>query len=204
MKVYSGSNCIFVQLVLITHQNFQAEVVHILVHEVHSYILDWECDWSTLDKVLLSLGKLHRFSDVGINLCNTIERTLEAGMPTAPDYLKGAEMLTSVLDAKLPEKGSGTYTAPAQLSIEQSRAMALSRVDAESFLQFKEQVTDNSTVVAESFTQPALVSLSQADVSKPLTQIPASSIKLIVECSSGGSCNSVDTPKSLSPFSFNS
>ena len=62
-----------------------SQVVHVLVHEVHSYVLNWEYDWSTLDKVLLSLGKVHRFADVGINLCNTIERTLEAAMPTAPD-----------------------------------------------------------------------------------------------------------------------
>jgi hypothetical protein len=157
-----------------------------------------------LDKVLLSLGKLHRFADVGINLCNTIERTLEAVMPTAPDYLKGAEMLTSVLDAKLPEKGSGTYTAPVQLPIEQSRAMALSRVDVESFVQFKEQVPDNSTAVAEGFTQPAHVSLTQADVLKPLTRVPASVIKLIVDCSFGDNCNSVETPKPLSPIIFNS
>ena len=83
-----------------------SKVIHVLAHEVHSYIMQWDCDLSTLDKVLHFLGKIHRFSDVGINLCNSIENTVNAVLPTAPSYLDGAEMLISVLDAELGQKVS--------------------------------------------------------------------------------------------------
>ena len=181
-----------------------SEVVHILVHEVHSYILDWECDWSSLDKVLLSLGKLHRFADVGINLCNTIERTLEAAMPTAPDYLKGAEMLTSVLDARLPEKDSGTYTAPVHLSVEQRRSLALRQVDADSFVKFEDQISSlaDSTVVSESFTQPVHDSHPQSAVAQQSFKVPAVKTRLIMDLSSGSNCSSVNELLFLSSAVF--
>ena len=81
-----------------------SKVIHVLAHEVHSYIMQWDCDLSTLDKVLHFLGKIHRFADVGINLCNSIENTVNAVLPSAPSYLDGAEMLISVLDAELGQK----------------------------------------------------------------------------------------------------
>ena len=183
-----------------------SEVVHILVHEVHSYILDWECDWSSLDKVLLSLGKLHRFADVGINLCNTIERTLEAVMPTAPDYLKGAEMLTSVLDARLPEKGSGTYTAPGQLSIEQRGTLALRQVDANTSVNFEDQVSTpaNSTVVSESSTQPVLNLHLQSAVAQQSFKVLAIKARPSVDLSFGSSCSSINESLFLASAVFRS
>lgn len=72
-------------------------------------MVKWACNLSNLQEVLLFLGKIHRFADVGINLCNTIENTLKALSPVAPPYLKGAELLVSTFDSRLPEKqSSGT------------------------------------------------------------------------------------------------
>ena len=81
-----------------------------LTHEAHSHAVEWDCDLSSLGKVLLFLGEIHRFAYISINLCNTIENTLEAILPTPPAYLDGAEMLVAVLDAKLAEKVQGTVT----------------------------------------------------------------------------------------------
>ena len=81
-----------------------SKVIHVPAHEVQSCIMQWDCDLLTLDKVLHFLGKIHRFSCVGIDLCSRKENTVNAMLPTAPSYLDGDEMMISVLDAELSQK----------------------------------------------------------------------------------------------------
>ena len=115
-------------------------------------------------------------------------------------------MLTSVLDARLPEKDSSTYTAPGQLSIEQRRTLALRQVDAYSFVNFEDQVSTpaNSTVVSESFTQPAHNPHLQSAVAQQSFKVPAIKARLIVDLSFGSSCSSANESYFLSSAVFKS
>jgi hypothetical protein len=79
--------------------SLDSEVVHVLSEQNHMYALEWECGMETVREVLVFLGGLHRFADVGLHLCLNVEDTLEAGLPVNLTFLRGAEMLINDLDA---------------------------------------------------------------------------------------------------------
>ena len=79
--------------------SLDSEVVHVLSEQNHMYALEWECGMETVREVLVFLGGLHRFADVGLHLCLNVEDTLEARLPVDLPFLKGAEMLINDLDA---------------------------------------------------------------------------------------------------------
>jgi hypothetical protein len=78
-----------------------SECVHVLASSSHVQHLAWDiAGMATLREVLVFLGGVYRFSDVGFHQCLNVEDTLASRLPVVLPFLLGAELLINGLDGR--------------------------------------------------------------------------------------------------------